>query len=301
MEINYIREFIAVAKYGNYLTAAEELFISQSSLSKHILALERELGYPLLIRTTRKVQLSQYGRLFLPYAQNIVDADAAYRRKISEMNTASKDSIHLGVLPSFLAYHFDQIIMDFKRLYPQYPVSLIEEPSDALLHHLKEGTCSLVVIRTYEDTLSSEFVSIPIFQDRLALLVTPGSPLDNEKSMIGWEELEGVELLTGVLNSKSLALLMEQQGIHLNIVSRMSRASTTMDMVRRGVYNAALINKLIAEFYITEGSFKILNIEPPICSTISLVYRKDTPQTAAIRHFIETVRSYTAKQQTNTE
>ena len=66
MEVQYVREFLTLVKYGNYLAAADELFISQSTLSKHIFALEKELGLSLLNRTTRKVQLNQYGPLFSP-------------------------------------------------------------------------------------------------------------------------------------------------------------------------------------------------------------------------------------------
>lgn len=292
IEIDYIREFVVLAKQGNYLVASEELFISQSSLSKHIIALERELGYPLFNRTTRKVELNQHGRLFLPHAQNIVDTEAAFRSKVAAMTAMDKDSFQLGVLPSFLSYHLDQIIMDFKHRYPQYSVSLTEDTSDMLLLHLKEGTCNLAIVRTYEDSLPPDYISIPIFYDRLALLITPGSPLDDGRTSVTWKDLEHVELLSGSLNSKKLASLIEKLDIRLNIVSRMSRASSTIDMLRKGGYTAALMNKLIAAFYLEKGPYKIIDIQPPINNTVSLVYRKDTPQTAVMRHFIETVRSH---------
>ena len=110
MEIQYIREFVALTKCGNYMTAAEELYISQSSLSKHIMALEKELGFSLFARTTRKVQLTQHGKLFLPYAQSIIEADAEFRARAAAANSDARESIQLGVLPSFLFYHLDQVI-----------------------------------------------------------------------------------------------------------------------------------------------------------------------------------------------
>lgn len=296
MEIQYVREFVALAKYGNYLIAAEELFISQSSLSKHILALERELGCPLFDRTTRKVQLSQYGKLFLPYAQDIAETDAAFHSKVAAENTAARESIQLGVLPSFLCYRLDQIIMAFKQRFPQYPITLMEDTSDMLLNHLMEGACNLVIARTYADSPPHDTVVVPVFEDRLALLITPGSQLDDGRTSVTWKELEDVELLTGSLNSKRLANLIDQLNIKLNVISRMSRASSTVDMLRKGIYSAALMSKLIAEFYQKEGTYKIIDIEPPIHNTVSLIYRKDNTRTAAIQHFIDTVRSYTTEQ-----
>ena len=68
MEIDYIREFITLAQVQNYMAAAEESYISQPSLTKHIKAIEMELGVSLFDRTTRKVHLNQFGRTFLPYA-----------------------------------------------------------------------------------------------------------------------------------------------------------------------------------------------------------------------------------------
>lgn len=294
MEIDYIREFVTLAKCGNYLAASEELYISQSSLSKHIIALEKELGFPLFDRTTRKVTLSRYGMLFLPYAQDMVDTEAAFRSKITVMAAVEEGSIQLGVLPSFLSYQLEQVILDFKRRFPQYSISLTEDTSEMLLFHLKEGTCNLAALRTYEDTLPPDFVSVPIFYDQLSLLITEGGPLDDGRTVITWKDLESVELLSGALNSRKLADLTEQLGIRLNIVSRMSRASSTVNMLNKGGYTAALMSKQIALFYLKKGPYKIIDIQPPIRSTVALVYRKDAPQTAAMRQFIETLRSHAA-------
>ncbi len=294
MEIDYIREFVTLAKCGNYLAASEELYISQSSLSKHIITLEKELGFPLFDRTTRKVTLSRYGKLFLPYAQDMVDTEAAFRNKITAMTAAEEGSIQLGVLPSFLSYQLEKVIMDFKCRFPQYSVSLTEDTSEMLLLHLKEGTCNLAVLRTYEDTLPPDFVSVPIFSDQLSLLITEGSPLNDGRTSITWKDLGPVELLSGALNSRKLADLTEQLGIRLNIVSRMSRASSTVNMLNKDGCTAALMSKQIATFYLKKGPYKIIDIQPTIRSTVALVYRKSTPQTAAMRQFIEALRSHTA-------
>ena len=53
MELSYIREFVVLAETGNYLEAADVLFIAQSSLSRHIKSIEADLGAPLFDRTTR--------------------------------------------------------------------------------------------------------------------------------------------------------------------------------------------------------------------------------------------------------
>lgn len=295
MEIQYIREFVALTKCGNYMTAAEELYISQSSLSKHIMALEKELGFSLFARTTRKVQLTQHGRLFLPYAQSIIEADAEFRARAAAANSDARESIQLGVLPSFLSYHLDQVIVDFKRRFPQFPISVTEGTSDTLVHQLREGICNVAVIRTYEESLPPDLVSIPIFEDRLALLIVQGSPWDDGRTSVTWKEMEQTELLTSSLQTKRLADLMDQEGLHLNILARMSRASSTVEMLNKNAGSAAMMNRQIAQYYQTRGAYKIIDVEPPLFNTVALLYRKESSRSAAIRHFVDIVRSFSAK------
>ena len=71
MDISYFNEFVVLAETRNFWAASERLFIGQSSLSKHIKAMEKELGAPLFARTSRRVQLTEFGQLMLPYAQSI--------------------------------------------------------------------------------------------------------------------------------------------------------------------------------------------------------------------------------------
>lgn len=61
VDINFFREFAVLARTGSYSEAAEQLFLSQPSLSKHIKSAELELGQPLFRRTTRRIELTPFG------------------------------------------------------------------------------------------------------------------------------------------------------------------------------------------------------------------------------------------------
>jgi len=65
MEISQLKEFVVLAETGNFLEAADLLYSSASSLSKHIKSMETELGVLLFERTTRKVKISKYGLILL--------------------------------------------------------------------------------------------------------------------------------------------------------------------------------------------------------------------------------------------
>ena len=63
MEIRQLRSFLAVADTLNFSRAAQSLFLSQSALSRQIMDLEKEIGLPLFERNTRRVELTEAGRL----------------------------------------------------------------------------------------------------------------------------------------------------------------------------------------------------------------------------------------------
>lgn len=67
MNTEYLKEFVVLAETKNLGEASDHLYMNQSTLSKHIKSLENELGINLFLRTTRRVELTNYGQTFLPY------------------------------------------------------------------------------------------------------------------------------------------------------------------------------------------------------------------------------------------
>ena len=77
MTTDNMREFKMLAEKRNYIAAAEALGTTQASLSRHIMAMEKELGFMLLERNTRNVELTVYGLRFLLYAEKAVSIQDA--------------------------------------------------------------------------------------------------------------------------------------------------------------------------------------------------------------------------------
>lgn len=73
METNWLKTFVVAAKHENYRLTAEELFISQPAVTKHIQNLERYLGVELFIRDSKRVTLNANGAHFLPIANDILN------------------------------------------------------------------------------------------------------------------------------------------------------------------------------------------------------------------------------------
>ena len=143
MELKYMKEFIVLTEIGNYTAAADELFISQSSLTKHIQSLEGELGVPLFDRSTRKVVLSSYGRALLPYAIRLVEVCDEVNETLTRMNKYTDTSLRLGLLPSFAAYGIIEAVTQLKKEHPILSVTMQEGGLQELKKMLQDGSCKI--------------------------------------------------------------------------------------------------------------------------------------------------------------
>ena len=305
MEIDYIREFITLAQVQNYMAAAEESYISQPSLTKHIKAIEMELGVSLFDRTTRKVHLNQFGRTFLPYAERIVSAHREARSALSKMSRDVSSTVNLGVLPSFIAYGLLNCLDSFKRRFPDYSVTLTEASNDELFSYLTEGRCNVVFVRHFEENLDPQFAVLPYMRDALVLVVSAGHPLDDGRSSVRVEELEGVELMTSTSSNEArlLAKLSQKTGVRFHISNRISRSESIISLLKRDIGAAFLMRVPTDCFYgdIIGSSIKVLNVEPEVSNMVSMVYMKDRPLNPALRSFIDIVSSHLSEQKAKKE
>lgn len=101
MDISRFGEFVILAQSRTFLDAADLLFMSQSTLSKHIMSMERELGCMLIDRTQRHVTLTPQGETLLVYAQKIATLQHRYLAALRSDQTAPTEHITVGSIPSW--------------------------------------------------------------------------------------------------------------------------------------------------------------------------------------------------------
>jgi len=146
MEFQQLRYFCAVARLGSFTRAADELNISQPSLSEALKRLEANIGAELLARLGRSVKLTPQGELFLPHAQQVLNDIAEARRSVETRAVqAPSGKLIVGCIPSIMPYLIAPAIAAFLRQYPFVDLELTEDVTARLVTRLQNGSIDLAI------------------------------------------------------------------------------------------------------------------------------------------------------------
>ena len=293
MDINYMKEFVVLAEIGNFLEAADHLYLSQSSLSRHIKSIEEELGTTLFDRTTRKVRLNAYGKAFLPYAKQISQIQYEYTTELMGKIQAANEVLSIGAIPTMAHYQITGLISDYQLSHPNYTINIIENDSLSLVNDLNQGKCDLAFIRE-SDSINyfSELIRIPYTVDNMVAVLPASHPCAAQNS-ITLEELKNENLLLLAQNTLMYALclaLCEKSGFTPKVTYTGHRAENMISLVSKGM-GIALLTKRPAQYFSRED-IAIVDIHPLINTKISLVYKQKHDISGAAKDFVKWLKEY---------
>lgn len=290
MEIEYLREFTVVAKLGSFSRAAEELCLSQSALSKHILALERELGAPLLIRNSRNVSLSVAGAQILPLAAQIYQLSNKIRVAADHQSVREKTFLRIASIPVMAQYNITGLLAKFQQLHTNIALEVTECEQQALSSMLEKDECELAFTRRgLGDEDGLQFIQI--CRDNLVAVAPLGHPLAQQ---------ETVHILD--LRDEPLLFLDQQTGFHHLYASLCKGAGFVPNITYTGhrpenIVELAAQNMGIALLmkrhtdYVSNPDVVCIDVAPLVESSVCLVRRKDRTLSAQGQAFWDFVRA----------
>lgn len=147
MELIDLRSFVVVAEELHFRRAAERLHISQPPLSQRIRSLEHELGSTLLIRTTRRVELTDAGKAFLEHARNVLDSVALASRAVRLAEAGETGRVELGYLHSASYTLLPVILKACRHRLPGVDIRLHELAVDRMEDALLDDRVDLALAR----------------------------------------------------------------------------------------------------------------------------------------------------------
>lgn len=251
MELRHLEYFIAVAEERNFTRAAGRLHIAQSAVSAAVKSLERELGAPLLERTSKHVALTDAGAVLLPKARAALDAVRDARDAVDETRGGLRGTLRIGTMTSASRLiDIPALIGRYHRRYPGVDLLLTPAPggSKILAEAVADGASDLA------------FVSLPgpppagvalrdLASDGLTLVVPADHPLAG-RDRVPIAELNGETFVdfpagygTRVVADRAFATA----GLTRRVAVEITNIAEGADYVHHGLGIALLPNFIIAD------------------------------------------------------
>jgi LysR family hydrogen peroxide-inducible transcriptional activator len=178
MDVLQLRYFLAVARAGSFVKAAEEERIAQPSLSQQIKKLEESLGVSLFDRLGRGLKLTPFGEQLLPEAEAILAKIEGARRGLAALQNKDAGQVKAGIIPTLLPYAMVQPLAEFQKQFPLIELVIVEDQTEVLIDHLRRAELDVAILAF--PIKHDEIVCSELFREPLLAAVPHGHKLANE-------------------------------------------------------------------------------------------------------------------------
>ena len=229
MEIEQLRQFLHVAELQNITRAAERIGLSQPALSRSIARLEEELGQPVFERQTRKVVLTDAGKLLEARAQQIIAIVDDAKAEICDDGESGR--IRLAAIPTIAPYYLPKLLQEFAQQYPKALVTVQEDTTDNVLKRCAQGEIDLAIVAL---PITAKYLEVEtLFEEELYLVLAPDHPLTDRKAirMKDIESLPFVLLDEAHCLSDNIRTFCRQRSFHPVSIERTNQLATVQELV----------------------------------------------------------------------
>jgi DNA-binding transcriptional LysR family regulator len=292
MELRHLRYFRAVAEELHFGRAAERLRIAQPPLSQQVMQLEREIGITLLVRTTRKVELTAAGAEYLKHVVAILGAvdDAAQRAQLVADGVEGR--LAIGCVGSATYSLLPRLVRGLRETLPGVDVSVRGEMlAPAQLTALLAGDIDLALLRppVAESNLHVETVR----RDRLLVALPDGHPLA-ARAELSITDLRDQEFIAHAGQGRSvmntlLVALCTQSGFAPRVRHEVEETSTLVTLVAAGL-GVAIVPGPTAALDIAGACYRPL-VPDQLGVELVAAHRSDSP---ILRRALSVLRTMTA-------
>ncbi|QRG65174.1 LysR family transcriptional regulator [Brevibacillus choshinensis] len=190
MNIENLEAFVYVVHHNSFHKAAEALFLSQPSISARIQSLERDLDTKLFLREGKTFSLTEKGKEFLPYAQQILQSYRKGKQQLRRNHTSMR-KISIGSTVSVSSYILPEVLPRLKEQYPDMHIKLTTASSEAILEKVLQKEVDIGFVRNIGHPLVE---SALFYEDPIQLYVHRGHRFI-EQPPVTLDELAGEPLI----------------------------------------------------------------------------------------------------------
>ena len=283
-----LRAFAALARHASFTRAAEELFISQPAISKHVASLERELKSQLVIRQPRHVTLTPAGQLLADYVLRAEALLANGRRHIAAVAGGTVGTLSLAASGIPGTYLVPGLIARFRQDHPAVEIAFELSTSSGVLELVRAHRVELGIVGGLVP--AAELEAEPFVEDEVVLIGPPAL----KGRRLGRKELEAMTWISREEGSATRELLEATRWeMALNIRRRLALPSweAIKLAVARGAGIAA-ISRFALDLELRTGSVAVLDVPRwRVRRQLSVVRAREVPLTPAADRFLTLLRA----------
>ena len=146
IDFRHLETFCRVAEIKSFSKAADDLFLTQPTVSGHILSLEKSLSLHLFDRTNREVRLTKSGEIFLKYASKILSSRKDLLNALSEFSQGIRGELSLGASTIPGEYLLPKLVGDFRKKHPHFIISLKIADTKEIIQYVLQDHVELGII-----------------------------------------------------------------------------------------------------------------------------------------------------------
>jgi len=278
IDFRHLETFCRVATLKSFSKAAEDLFLTQPTVSGHILALEKSLSLRLFDRTGREVRLTKAGEIFYRFALNILTSRKELINALSEFSKGIRGELSLGASTIPGEYLLPRLMGDFKKEHPQFTISLKIADTREIVQHVLEGIVEFGVTGAKLNHHALHYETYT--EDEIIVVSSPGHFLSRKKRA-------GIEVLLKepwiIREEGSGTQMAVEEGLRkkgsslkqFHVVMEMGSTSSLKEGVKAGL-GLAFISKKAAEEELNRKVLLKIDVEGlgPILRQIYIVMHR---------------------------
>lgn len=286
MELRHLRYFVAIADAGTMARAAQQVFVTQSTLSHQLAQLEEEVGCLLFERIGRNLRLSDAGRELLGHARGVLAQVEEGKRAVMNARTLAAGSLRVGVIHTFVTGLIPQVAAAFVKAHPNVSLHVAELTALEIEAQVADGALDLGV--AFFPPASDAVMGEHLFDDVLLLAVPAAHPLAARKA-VRFDQLAELPLAMLGRRYATRRLLdahFQRAGVRPRIVVEIDSVDALQRIVEQGVAAAFLPGRSARR----SARVRLLEVtHPKPMRPAGLVWRRSTYRSAAAVAFVDEI------------
>jgi transcriptional regulator, lysR family len=181
MTITQFQYVLAVAKYKNFTTAAENSYVTQPTLSMQIQKLEEELGVTIFDRSKKPLQITEIGEQIIKQAQTIVNESERMNDIVAQQKGYIGGEFRIGIIPTVSPTLLPMFLNNFINKYPKVCLKIEEQTTENILKKIGDGTYDAGILAT--PLANPSIIERPLYYEPFVAYIPVNHRLQNSKTI----------------------------------------------------------------------------------------------------------------------